>query len=366
MGVETGSFAYLSGHTASEFDATSQRIVIKGDMSAQVKTAYQKIGAILEASGRSYADVIRVVEYLKPEGIECYGEAAAVREEVFGAHTPTVNTVPVKSLLRPDALIEIEITAATPGAARENLKTSVNGSESAGVVFLPSILPTDEGGNVIGKDDIAGQTEAIFQKAERLLKALGLGFENVVKTLDYLTSESLENYRATGAVRKNYLGPVYPAAAGILMPRLIHPDSLIQYDFIASRDEPQAVNPGWSRYEKLTYSPGVRAGKLLFLAGQGAVNPETGEVEFSDDVVAQGEYIYTNVIKVIEAAGGDASNLVKTIEYVVPQALKAYRGIAEVRTKLMREPYPASTGLVCAALLRPQMLLEVDPLAILD
>ena len=37
-----------------------------------------------------------------------------------------------------------------------------------------------------------------------------------------------------------------------------------------------------------------------------------------------------------------------------------------LRSKLLREPWPASTGLVCKALLRPEMLIEVDPFAILD
>ena len=103
---------YLSGHTASEFDKTKKHIVVHGDMATQVRTAYEKIGAILEAAGGSFSDVVRIVEYLKPEGIERYSETAAVRSEVFGSNSPTVNTVPVKSLLRPDALIEIEVTAA--------------------------------------------------------------------------------------------------------------------------------------------------------------------------------------------------------------------------------------------------------------
>jgi len=44
-------------------------------------------------------------------------------------------------------------------------------------------------------------------------------------------------------VRKALLGPVYPAAAGILMPRLAHPLALISLEVTASRDTPEAVNP---------------------------------------------------------------------------------------------------------------------------
>ena len=329
-------------------------------MAQQVRTAYEKIGAILNASNQTYSDVVRIVEYLRPEGIERYAEAAAVREEVFADHRPTVNTVPVKSLLRPDAFIEVEVTAA------RRPDSATDGTHGAGVVFLPSVLPTDDHGEVIAPGDIAAQTEAIFAKTETLLAALGLGFGAVVKTADYFMPKSLAAYRDTGAVRREHLGPVYPAATGILMPRLCHADALIQYDFIASKDTPEAVNPGWPHFDKLTYSPGVRAGRLLFLAGQGAINPITGDVEHVGDVAAQAEYIYSNVIKVIEHASGGAENLVKTIEYVVSDALPDYRGVGAVRSRVLNEPYPASTGLVCEALLRPEMLLEVDPLAILD
>ncbi len=360
LGLDCGEFAYLSGHTASEFDAESKRIVVRGDMAQQVRTAYEKIGAILNASNRTFADVVRIVEYLRPEGIERYAEASAVREDVFGDHRPTINTVPVKSLLRPDAFIEIEVTAARRSAS------AAASAHDAGVVFLPSVLPTDEHDKVIAPGDIRAQTEAIFAKAETLLAALGLTFSAVVKTADYFMPKSQPAYRDTGAVRREHLGPVYPAATGILMPRLCHDDALIQYDFVASREMPEAINPGWAHFDKLTYSPGMRAGRLLFLSGQGAINPESGVVEHVGNIAAQAEYIYANIIKLIEHAGGSAENLIKTIEYVLRQALPDYRGVGAVRSRVFNEPYPASTGLVCEALLRSEMLLEVDPFAILD
>ena len=366
LGLRTATGAYLSGHTASEYDPVAKRIVVRAGMTEQVQTAYAKIGAILEAAGFGYGDVVRIVEYVRPEGIERYAEAAAVRDEMFGAHQPAVNTVPVKSLLRPDALIEIEVTAGPVGPAASPGAGLPVARESAGVVFLPSVLPVDDHGAIIGGRDLVAQTQAIFERAARMLAALGLEFDRVVKTVDYVTPTALAAYKATGRVRKDHLGPVYPGAAGILMPRLVHPEALIQYDFIATRDAPVAVNPGWTRYQKLTYSPAVRAGKLLFMSGQGALDPATERVVFDGDVVAQAEYTYQNVLMVIAAAGGGPQHLVKTIEYVTPAALVRYRDVAGVRQKLLREPYPASTGVVCEALLRPEMQIEIDPFAILD
>ena len=366
LGLKVGERAYLSGHTASEYDPQTKRIVVRGGATEQVRTAYAKIGAILEAAGLGYSDVVRVVEYVKPEGLERYAEIAAARAEVFGAHQPAVNTVPVKALLRPDAFIEIEVTAGSVGPATSLGAGLPVARDSAGVVFLPSVQPVDDHGNVIGAGDVVAQTRAIFERAKAMLAAVGLGFDHVVKTLDYLTPVALPNYRLTGRVRREHLGPVMPAAAGILMPRLVHPEALIQYDFIATRDEPVAVNPGWARYQKLTYSPAVRAGKLLFMSGQGSLDPETERILFDGDVVAQAEYTYGNILKVLAAAGGSARNLVKTIEYVTPSALARYREVAAVRSKLLVMPYPASTGLICEALLRPEMQIEVDPFAILD
>jgi enamine deaminase RidA (YjgF/YER057c/UK114 family) len=356
LGLKTPASTYLSGHTASEYDPATKRIVVRGDMTEQVRTAWAKIGAILDTAGLGFENVTRVVEYLRPEGIERYAEAAGVREDLFGRHRPVVNTVPVKSLLRPEALIEIEVTA----------EAKITQRESSGVVFLPTIQPVDEQGRIVSPGDVVGQTEAVFHRAERILAALGLGFDHVVKTVDYITPAALATYKGTGRVRRERLGPVYPGAAGILMPRLMHPEALIQYDFTIARDVPVVVNPGWARYQKLTYSPAVRAGKLLFMSGQGAIDPATERVVFENDVVAQAAYTYENVLKVVGAAGGGPQHLVKTVEYVTPAALERYRGVAGVRSRLLREPWPASTGLVCAALLRPQMLIEIDPLAILD
>jgi len=366
LGLKAGAGAYLSGHTASEYDPQTKRIVVRGDMGTQVRTAWKKIGAILEAAGYGYGDVVRVVEYLRPEGIDRYAEAAAARAEVLGAHRPAIHTVPVKSLLRPEAFLEIEVTAGPVGAETRFGDGLPCARESAGVVYLPSVLPTDDQGQVIGAGDIAAQTQAIFEKAGRMLTATGLSFANVVKTVDYLLPAGLAGYKATGKVRRQFLGPVYPSAAGILMPKLLHPDALIQYDFIATRDRPTVVNPGWDRYQKLTYSPAVRSGKLLFMSGQGALDPETERVVHDGDVVAQAEYTYHNIIKVLSAAGAGPENLVKTIEYVTPAALARYRDVAGIRERLLTQPFPASTGLVCEALLRPEMLIEIDPFAILD
>jgi enamine deaminase RidA (YjgF/YER057c/UK114 family) len=236
----------------------------------------------------------------------------------------------------------------------------------AGIVYLSSCLPLDAGGQLVGEGDLVAQTVRVYEVVRERLSALGLGMESIAKTVDFLHPDGLSDYKRTGRIRRENLHAPYPTATGILMPRVSPvPGVLIQVDVLASREALEVINPGWARYDKLTYSPGLRAGNVLFLSGQAALDPETERAVHAGDVVAQAEYIYGNIARVLEAAGASVGNLVKTVEYVTPAALDAYRGVAGVRERMLRAPWPASTGIVCGGLLRPEFELEVDALALL-
>ncbi|MGH9109629.1 MAG: RidA family protein [Acidimicrobiales bacterium] len=357
LGLTHSTGIYLSGHSASEHDPGSGHMVVRGSMADQARTAYAKIAALLEAAGSGLEHVTHLVENVTVDGLASYGEAAAVREEVFAGTSPVVSTVVVRRLLRPEALLEVEVTAAPPSGRPDSIDT--------GVVVLPTLLPLDDGGDVVSPGDLTGQTDRVLERAAEMLGAVGLGLDHVVKTLDFTTPATRTTYPKTGRVRRDRLGPVYPGAAGILMPRLAHPDALLALEVTASRHDPVAVNPGWERYAKLSYSPAVRAGPLLFCSGLAALDPETERAVFPGDVVAQAELTYEHLLQVLGAAGAGPSALVRTVEYVTPDGLADYRAVGRVRDRLLQQPFPASTGLVCEGLLRPEFLLEVDPMAVL-
>lgn len=370
LGLQHAEHAYLSGHSASEYDAEQRRIVVRGGMAEQTRTAYAKIERILEAAGLGLGDVVRVVENVTNDGLPHYAEAEQVRGELFGSHAPAVNTVGNRSLLRPAALIEIEVVA---GPSEAPLRFDTAGRvawtparEAADVVYLSSFLPVDEHGALVGDGDLVAQTQQIYRNLGHALEALGLGWANVAKTIDFLTPAGLPDYKRTGRVRKEHLVAPYPTATGIIMPAIVgHPGAMLQVDVLASRHELTPVNPGWSRYEKLTYTPALRGGDVLFLSGQAALDPETEAAVHAGDVAAQAAYTYTNLLRVLETAGAGPEHLVKTIEYVTPGGLPRYREVAGVRQQLLTAPWPASTGIVCEGLLRPEFEIEVDALALL-
>ena len=359
-------------------------MVVRGGVAEQCRTAYEKIGSLLEACGLGPASVVHVVEYVTAEAVDRYPEIEGVRAEALREAQPAVSTVIVSRLLRRNAFVEIEVTAradagleasATLGGEPGDRVPSAGGAAAApayslsaaagDVVYLSSMLPVDRRGELVD-GGVDAQAEQIYDNVDRVLAAAGMGPAHLVKTLDYVSVQGVADYKLTGRVRRDRLGPVYPAAAGIVTDRVAHPGALLQVDCIASRSLPHPVNPGWDRYEKLTYSPAVRAGDALFLSGLAALDPTTQRAVHEGDIAAQAEFIYGNVLEVVRAAGGHPRSLVRTVEYVTGAGLARYRDTAPVRAGLLSAPYPASTGVVCAGLLRPEFELEVDAMAVLS
>lgn len=374
LGLMHGDDAFLSGHSASEHDPESGRMVVKGDMTVQARTAYSKIERILGAEGLTFADVTHVVENVTVQGILDYEAAKSVREERFGAHQPALTTVVVERLLRPAALIEIEVHASRGGGKLLMNEPDAGWSRSTvreghdGSVFLPTMLPVDAKGDVVHQGDFVAQYRYCLEKAGALLDRIGMNLGQAVTTYDFSTPATRDVYPKSGRARKELLGGagVFPGAGGILMSRLHHPDILIALDITASRHELTAVNPGWKRYETLTYTPGVLAGDTLYMSGFASLDMESQQALHPGNVVAQAEVTYGAVLEVLHAAGATAADLVSTIEFVTPEGLPEYRGVAGVRQSLLRAPWPASTGALCAALLRPEFMLEVFPMAVLN
>jgi enamine deaminase RidA (YjgF/YER057c/UK114 family) len=102
------------------------------------------------------------------------------------------------------------------------------------MLFISGLTATDENGNLVGKGDIVAQTRRIYQTIGEILEAAGATFDDVVKTVDYITTT--ENYRGTADVRREFFGTEFPAATGVIVAGLLRPGALIEMDAIAVID----------------------------------------------------------------------------------------------------------------------------------
>jgi enamine deaminase RidA (YjgF/YER057c/UK114 family) len=349
-GVEAAGATWVSGQTAAEHDATAGRVVVRGDGGEQAALCWQKVQAVLEGAGRSPADCTEAVEYLTPAGLAERDAVAAARPDGLSAIAGAApSTVVVESLVRPTALVEVEVVAGRP----------------AGVVKLPQVLPVDAAGDVVAPGDLVGQAEWVLEEAGRRLEAHGLGLGHVVRTVEQTTAATRSQYRATAEARRRLLGPAFPASTGVLSPALPHPEALIALDMWASREPKRVIAPTGDAFSAFTFSPAVEAGRLLFVSGTTAWDPASGELVGPGDVAAQAEHVYGQIARICEAAGGSIADLVKTVEYVSTEGMARYREVGAVRERVLGRPYPVSTGVVVAGLLNPAWLIEVDAVAVL-
>jgi enamine deaminase RidA (YjgF/YER057c/UK114 family) len=374
LGLREGEAAWTSGHTSAAHDPAVGKMTVSGSMTEQARTAYTKVLAILEAAGFGPEDVVHVTENVTVAGIGDYPAAEAVRREMLPGVSPAVTTVVVERLVRRAALLEVELHAVRGGG--DQLRAASEGREAGtwtasavreadGVVHLPTLVPVDEHGDVVHPGDLVGQYAYCLDRADALLRDAGLSLDAAVTTYDYTTPATRDVYRKTHRPRKERLGGagVFPGAGGILISRLHHREQLVALDVTASRHPLEEVNPGWSRYGTLTYAPGVKAGRMLFMSGFAALDMQTQEALHPGDLEAQAEVTYGAVLRLLDHAGLGPADLLRTIEFCVESALPDYRAVAAVRERLLSPPWPASTGDICAGLLRPEFLLEVFPTA---
>ena len=130
--------------------------------------------------------------------------------------------------------------------------------------------------------------------------------------------------------------------------------------------EKEVIKLNYKHYVDVTYSAAVKKGNLLFISGQSAIDYETNEIVGKGDLIAQTRQIYKNIQKILEASGASFNDVVKTTDYIVRDALPSYKDSSEIRKEYFKDSFPASTGVVVDRLIRSEMLIEVDVIAIIQ
>ncbi|GAA3203254.1 RidA family protein [Actinocorallia longicatena] len=294
-------------------------------------------------------DLVHVTEYVT---------GAPPDRSPLGGHPVPVSTVRVAALPGVEGGTLVELTAHPGGGEPVRTRDAV-ARIADDTVYLPSLRPRTNG-------DFREQYRDCLLQAADLLAAAGLRPGALVRTTDYTETATRADYPRCGRPRRELLGgtdrdgaPVFPASAGILVDGL---DSRVSLDALASRAPLKTVNPGWERYDTLTYRPGVLAGRTLFMSGFAALEPVTQRALFPGDLAAQADFTYANVQTVLRQVPG--AEIVSLVEYATPEAVPALAALAPLREKYFG-PVPAVTTVVCSALLRPEFLLEVVPTAVL-
>lgn len=110
---------------------------------------------------------------------------------------------------------------------------------------------------------------------------------------------------------------------------------------------PQPIGP---------YSQGLVVGNMIYVAGQGPLNPETGKT--SETIGDQTRQVMTNIKMILEAGGATMDNVVKSTVHLAD--LKDFQAFNEVYKEFFKPPFPVRTTVGSSLL---DILVEIDVVA---
>jgi enamine deaminase RidA (YjgF/YER057c/UK114 family) len=115
------------------------------------------------------------------------------------------------------------------------------------------------------------------------------------------------------------------------------------------------------------YANGVLAeGARLYVGGQ--IGWNRNQVFESHDFIGQMEQALTNVVEVVESAGGTAADIVRLTWYITDK--KAYlarqREVGEAYRRVMGRHFPAMTMIVVGGLIEDEALVEIEATAVIS
>ena len=119
---------------------------------------------------------------------------------------------------------------------------------------------------------------------------------------------------------------------------------------ISSDKAPKAIGP---------YSPAVRAGQLLFVSGQVALDPATGNM-VEGGIAEQTTRVLDNIGALLTAGGRSFADVVRTTIFLAD--MNDFAAVNEIYGQYFTEPYPARATVQVARLPKDARV-EIDVIA---
>jgi len=116
-------------------------------------------------------------------------------------------------------------------------------------------------------------------------------------------------------------------------------------------------------YAAFNIAQAYKAGDFIFISGQAALDLQ-GNIIGAGDFEAQAVQAFENLKAVLLAAGSGMDKLIKVTIYVTDMA--HFGSVVAMRKRYFSPPWPADTLVEVAALALPELMIEIEGIALTD
>ena len=218
-------------------------------------------------------------------------------------------------------------------------------------------------GIVRGVGDVARQVDTILAIAEWSIGKAGGRLDDVVRTRVYVTDIAVAD--AAGRALARRFRDVRPASTLVQVTGLARPEQLIEVEMDAvdgAGAGARRIGSGRAIEDTYAYSRAVRAGDRVFISGTTALRPG-GEVDGAGDMYRQTRSTLDTIFGALAELGGTPADLVYTKSFFTDLSRSA--DYTRAWLEALGDVRPTSTVLGIPALIRPEMLVEIEAEAII-
>ena len=124
--------------------------------------------------------------------------------------------------------------------------------------------------------------------------------------------------------------------------------------------EKSYVSGTWERTRAFSPAVIVKGGNMIFVAGHGGFVDDNGK-SLAGDFEAQARQTFKNLEATLKHAGAALKDLVTMTVFITDS--RYGKQFTDIRLEIFKENFPASALITCDGLARPEMLVEVQAIA---